>query len=191
MMPKFQPLTARHWKQAVKTGVAGSLALYLAQLLHLPQAYWAAISAVIVMQSEFEATLKAGWMRLAGTAIGALVVIPFAELIPRNILGFGVAVIMTVLVCSALKLEESQRLGASTVAIILLTGHPEAPWLSALRRFLEVSFGIVVSILVTRFLWPEDGGRTKSAKFKKRLAAIKQYYHFLVGPKTRARRQGK
>ena len=154
ILSRLQPLTAAHWKHAVKTGIAGSLAMLLANLLHLPEAYWAAVSAVIVMQSEYDATLKAGFTRLAGTAIGALVVIPFAEVLPGNIAAFGAAVIITLLACAALKLEESQRLAAATVVLIMLIGHPDPPWLSAVHRFLEVSFGIVVSLLVTRYIWP-------------------------------------
>ena len=151
---RLQPLTAAHWKQAIKTGIAGALAMFLAELLHLPQPYWAAVSAVIVMQSEFAATLKVGWTRMAGTAIGAVVAIPFAEIAPGNVLAFGLAVIAAVVVCSALKLEDGQRLAAATVVIIMLIGQSEPPWLSALFRFLEVSFGIIVSLPVTRFVWP-------------------------------------
>jgi len=155
-MPGLRYPSEADWKHAIKTGIAGSLAVFLADLFHLPQGYWAAISAVIVMQSEFDATLKFGMTRMAGTAIGALVVIPFAETMHGNILAFGVAVFITVVICAALKLEESQRLGAATVALIMLIGHPEAPWLTAIYRFLEVSFGIVVSLLVTRFIWPAN-----------------------------------
>jgi uncharacterized membrane protein YgaE (UPF0421/DUF939 family) len=146
-----QPLTEAHWKQTVKTGIAGSLAMFLANTLHLPQPYWAAVGAVIVMQSEFNATLK---VALVGTSIGAVVAIRFAQVIQGNIAAFAVAVVVTVLVCSALKLEESQRLAASTVALIMLLGHPQARWLAGIQRFLEVSFGIIVSVLVARFIWP-------------------------------------
>ena len=55
---RLQHLTAAHWKQAIKTGIAGALAWFLAELLLLPQPYWAAVSAVIVMQSEYAATFK-------------------------------------------------------------------------------------------------------------------------------------
>ena len=35
-----------------------------------------------------------------------------------------------------------------TVAIILLVNHPESPWMTALHRFLEVSLGVVVALLI-------------------------------------------
>jgi len=154
-------LTAAHWQQAIKTGIAGALAMFLAELLHLPQPYWAAVSAVIVMQSEFEATLKAGITRMAATAIGAAVAVPFAEIAPGNDPAFGVAVMVAILVCSALKLEDGQRLAAATVVIVMLIGHTEAPWLSGLFRFLEVSFGIVVSLAVTRLVWPAHASQVE------------------------------
>jgi uncharacterized membrane protein YgaE (UPF0421/DUF939 family) len=154
MIPSLQPLTAAHWKHALKTGLAGALALFLAELAHLPQGYWAAISAVIVMQSEFQSALKASLMRIAGTALGAIVVVPFAELLPGSIPAFGVAVAITILVSFVLRLEESQRLAAATVAIIMLIGRTEPAWLSAIYRFIEVSFGVVISLLIARFVWP-------------------------------------
>jgi uncharacterized membrane protein YgaE (UPF0421/DUF939 family) len=131
---------------AIKTGIAGALAMLLAERFHLPQGYWAAIRPVIVMQSEFQATLRAGFTWMAETAIGALVALPFAETIHGNIVGFGAPVVLTVLISSALKLEESQRLGAATVALIMLTGPPGAPLLSAICHFLEVSLGSIVSL---------------------------------------------
>jgi uncharacterized membrane protein YgaE (UPF0421/DUF939 family) len=148
-----QPLNEAHWKQTVKTGIAGSLAMFLANTLHLPQPYWAAV-AVIVMQSEFNTTLKVGFTRIGRHLHRCVVAIRFAQVMQGNIAAFAVAVVVTVLVCSALKLEESQRLAASTVALIMLLGHPQARWLAGIQRFLEVSFGIIVSLLVARFIWP-------------------------------------
>ena len=64
--------------------------------------------------------------------------------------------IAAILECSVLKLEDGQRLAGATVVIIMLIGHSAAPWLSALFRSLEGSFGSVVSLLVTRLVWPAD-----------------------------------
>ena len=61
-------------KQAVKTAGAAVLSLYVCRWLGLPEGYWAVISAIIVMQSNLKTTLRDGLSRLAGTAIGAVVV---------------------------------------------------------------------------------------------------------------------
>ena len=97
--------------------------MFLAERCHLPQPYWSAISAVIVMQSAFGATRKLGMNQIIGTAFGAIVVIPFAEFLPRNLLAFGVATIIAMLICSAFKVEDAKRISASTVALIMLIGR--------------------------------------------------------------------
>ena len=66
-------VTAENAKQAIKTAIAGVLAIYITSLFRLPEGYWAAFSALIVMQSNVGATLSASRTRLAGTAVGAVV----------------------------------------------------------------------------------------------------------------------
>jgi uncharacterized membrane protein YccC len=36
----------------------------------------------------------------------------------------------------------------------MLIGHHGAPWIAALHRFLEVSFGIVIAVVVSALIWP-------------------------------------
>jgi uncharacterized membrane protein YgaE (UPF0421/DUF939 family) len=44
---------------------------------------------------------------------------------------------------------------ASTLAIIVLIPRPDAPWIIAMHRFLEVSVGIVVALAVV-VVWREE-----------------------------------
>src|SRR5713101_1945867 len=67
-----QNLTNSHITLAVKTAVTAVLSIYAANLLHLPQGYWGAMSAIVVMQSEVGATVSASRDRLIGTAIACL-----------------------------------------------------------------------------------------------------------------------
>jgi uncharacterized membrane protein YccC len=139
---------------AIKTALAGCLAMYFAELLRLPQPYWASITAMIVMQTNLGAAVKQSWIRFAATGVGAAVSIPFIAFVGQNLWVFGAAVFVTVVVCTFLHLEEGLRLAAVTVAIIMLIPHTGRPWVPALNRFLEVSFGILVALLVAEFLWP-------------------------------------
>ncbi|HET6418728.1 MAG TPA: FUSC family protein [Geobacteraceae bacterium] len=143
-----------HFRQAVKTGIAGVVSLCLAELFSLREGYWAVISAVIVMQSSIGAAISAAWSRMAGTAIGAFMGAIFAALWGVNALSFGFAVTITVLVCAFLGLLDSYRLASATVAIVMLFAHADVTWIVALHRFLEVSLGVVVALLVTVFIWP-------------------------------------
>lgn len=151
-MPRFSLLTSL--KQAVKTAIAGVLALWITDLFHLPQGYWAAISALIVMQSNVGATLTASRTRLAGTAVGAIVGGMFVALFGANMLGFALAVAIAFLACDLLRLADSQRLATVTVAIIMLISANASAWVIALHRFSEVALGIVVALLVSLTVWP-------------------------------------
>jgi uncharacterized membrane protein YccC len=147
-------------KQAVKTAIAGVISLYITRLLRLPEGYWAAISALIVMQSNVGATLNASRTRLAGTAVGAIVGGLFAALFGMNTMAFAVAVALAFFVCDSLRLAESQRLATVTVAIIMLVAHTSSAWVIALHRFEEVALGILVALLVSLTLWPNHARRS-------------------------------
>jgi hypothetical protein len=147
-------------KQATKTAIAGIVALYLTKLFHLPEGYWASITALIVIQSNVGATLGASRTRLAGTAVGALVGGLFAALYGMNTLGFALAVAIAFFLCDLLHLADSQRLATVTVAIIMLTAHASSSWVIALHRFSEVALGILIALLVSLTLWPNHARRS-------------------------------
>ncbi len=155
-----RPAALESAKQAIKTAIAGVISLYITRLLHLPEGYWAAISALIVMQSNVGATLSASRTRLAGTAIGAVVGGLFVALWGSNTTGFALAVAIAFVVCDMLRLAESQRLATVTVAIIMLIRGTSAAWVIALHRFAEVALGILIALLVSLTLWPNHARRS-------------------------------
>ena len=58
---------------SARTAVAATVSLVVARAFRLPEAYWAAITTLIVMQSTLGAALTISWRRFAGTALGAIV----------------------------------------------------------------------------------------------------------------------
>jgi uncharacterized membrane protein YgaE (UPF0421/DUF939 family) len=147
------PRRAGFVKQAAKTSLAATLALYLAGLIRLPESYWAAISAIIVMQSDIGAAVKASINRLAGTAIGAVVGACVVSLIGAHLWSFALGIFCAILFCALIGRWETYRFAGVTVAIVMLIAHHASPWTVAWHRFLEVSIGIVIA-LVTTLLWP-------------------------------------
>lgn len=135
-------------QQGIRTALAAALAYWITGMLQLPSGYWAAISAIVVMQSEVGATVRASRDRLAGTAMGAVVGWVVSQVWHDSILIFAVGVLVVMVLCTALRYKNAGRLGGVTVAIIVLIPYPGPLWQIALQRFLEVSFGIVISLLV-------------------------------------------
>jgi uncharacterized membrane protein YgaE (UPF0421/DUF939 family) len=111
--------TLTQLKHAAKTGLAAVLAFYLARFLNLPESYWAAISAIIVMYSDVSRTMKASGQRLIGTAIGVSIGGIFAALFGQQLWALGVAVTITVFVCDLLGFADAARLAGVAVAIVI------------------------------------------------------------------------
>jgi uncharacterized membrane protein YccC len=167
-------------KQAIKTAVAGVISLWVTNLFHLPQGYWAAISALIVMQSNVGATLSASRTRLAGTAVGAVLGGLFFVLWGANTLAFALAVAIAFFVCDVLHLAESQRLATVTVAIIMLTGQTNSAWVIALNRFAEVGLGILIALLVSLILWPNHARRRVRQGLADALLKLRELYRAVM-----------
>ncbi len=165
-MRSSRTLTRARFEFAIATGIAGIISLYAARFLRLPQAYWAAISSLIVLQSNVAATLSAARNRLIGTAIGAVIGAVFVRYVGTHPLWLGLAVTLTVLLCQALRLQDSYRLACVTVAIVMLISSPHSAWVTAGYRFLEVALGIVIAVFVAGIMEHKKklGGRSTVAK---------------------------
>lgn len=154
-MAEIQSLRDRlSFHQGLRTAVAAALAYWLTELFRLPGGYWAAISAIVVMQSEVGATLTASRDRIAGTAVGSLIGWLTALIWHDSLVVFALAVLLVMVFCTALRFQSAGRLGGVAVAIIVLIPRTEPIWHIAIERFLEVSFGIGVSLVVA-LAWTE------------------------------------
>ena len=68
---------------------------------------------------------------------------------------YAVAIFLVGLLSFAFRLEKTAyRYASITLTIIVLIPRSEAPWATALNRFLEVSIGIIVALAVVA-LWQE------------------------------------
>jgi uncharacterized membrane protein YgaE (UPF0421/DUF939 family) len=138
-----------------RTAVAATMSLVVARAFDLPEAYWAAVTTIVVMQSTLGAAVKISGQRLAGTALGATAGALIAMHFPPTAVVFGVGVLLLGLACAVLNLDRAAyRFAGITLAIVLLIGPGRSVWLAAIQRFVEVSIGIAVGLMITA-LWPE------------------------------------
>lgn len=143
-------------KHALKTALAAVAAWVLAGLVGLEQGYWAVITVLIVMQSNLGGSVSAGWSRFLGTAVGAVLGALTVEMLGPGPWSLGLAVFLTILVCSYLVvLHQSFRMAGITAAIVIFLGSEgSGVWVVALNRFLEISLGIFIALAVSVFVWP-------------------------------------
>jgi uncharacterized membrane protein YccC len=152
---KWEPENLPSVTHSIRTAIAATASLTVARLFGLPEAYWAAIATLVVMQSTLGATLLISIEGIAGTALGALAGALLASYFMGNLLVFAATVFVLGLLCAAFRMERSAyRYGCVTLAIIVLIPRPHAAWIIALHRFFEVSVGILVGLALVA-AWPE------------------------------------
>jgi len=139
----------------LRTAAVAVTSLTIAQLFGLSEAYWAAITTLAVEQSSLGAAFTVSRHRFVGTLLGAAVgAVIGTHPVPRALaLGVSVFLLGPLRVLSRSDLN-GYRFGAATLAIILLVPRPDPAWQIALHRFIEVSIGIAVA-LVLAMAWPE------------------------------------
>ena len=139
----------------MRTAVAATTAVIVARLVQAPEAYWAAIATLVVMQSSLGATLTISIERVIATALGASIGALESKFFGVDLIAFLLAIILIGLLSFSFRLEKTAyRYASVTLAIIVLIPRTSPAWIVALHRFIEVSVGIVVALIVVA-IWPE------------------------------------
>jgi uncharacterized membrane protein YgaE (UPF0421/DUF939 family) len=133
---------------SARATVAAVASLLLARTLKMPEFYWAPISTIVILLSTID-PLTLAWQRFAGTALGAAVGALIATYLHPNWMIYGVGIFVCGILCALLRIGSAYRFAAITLSIVLLIAHTRAPWIVAAHRFVEVSLGIAVALLVT------------------------------------------
>lgn len=140
---------------SVRTAVAAVGSVLIARLCRLPESYWAAITCLVIMQSTLGASWTISKQRFAGTALGAAMGALLTAYATQNVAAFGGGVFVLGLICALLRIGRNAfRYAGITLAIVMLIAPTEPAWMTAIHRFLEISVGIAVGLLVTA-IWRE------------------------------------
>src|SRR5437867_2654796 len=141
---------------AFRTAVAATISILLGRLVGLPEAYWAAIATVVVMQSPLGATVPLAIQRIVASALGASIGAIESTYFGANLFVFALAMLLLGLISFALRLEKvGYSYACITLVIIVLIPRAETPWIAAAHRFAEVSLGILVALVVVA-VWREE-----------------------------------
>jgi uncharacterized membrane protein YgaE (UPF0421/DUF939 family) len=135
-------------RQALMTAGAAWISYSSSSLIGLHEGFWAAISAIVVMQADFTATETSARDRFTGTAIGGLIGCACALCWHGHLWIYAMAVGLTIFGCWLAKVGAAGRLAAVTVTVIVLIPQTEVIWKVALFRTLEVSWGVAVGVSI-------------------------------------------
>lgn len=110
----------------------------------------ACTSAVVVLQTPgLRESLRAGLLRVAGTALGALLAYAYLRLFAFSTLGMMLAVALLVVLSMLLGIPDNGRMATITLLAILLISqrsHALPPGVNCLLRFVESALGVAVGV---------------------------------------------
>ncbi|MGH9504745.1 MAG: FUSC family protein [Terriglobales bacterium] len=133
---------------SARTAVAAVGSMLLARTLKLPEFYWAPISTIVILLSVTD-PMALAWQRFVGTALGAILGALIATFFRANWMVYGAGILLCGIFSALLRLGSAYRFAAITLTIVLLIAHARPPWVVAYHRFVEVSLGIAVALVVT------------------------------------------
>lgn len=148
---------------AIKTLLAGGLALWCAFRFGLEQPQWALMTAFIVAQPLSGMVVQKGLARLLGTLIGASMTVLLMALFAQAPWLFLITVALWMGLCTAASTMLRSAWGYAfvlagyTVAIIGLPAisQPLTVFDQAVARGTEIALGILCATVVSAVLWPQ------------------------------------
>ncbi len=110
----------------------------------------ACTSVVVVLHMPgYKEALRAGWIRVLGTFLGALVAYLYLLVLPFSVVGMLLAVFVLEMICMILNMYGSGSIATITMLIILLVSKmsPEVdPAVNCSLRFFEATVGVGVGV---------------------------------------------
>jgi uncharacterized membrane protein YgaE (UPF0421/DUF939 family) len=141
--------------QGLMSATAAIVAYLPTKPLGLQEGFWASITAIAVVQTEWGAARTSARDQFTGAAIGGSISALTVTATGQHLWSYAVAVVVSMLACFVFKVAGAARLSGSTATIILLVPHPGSVESMVASRIAEVAWGVVVAIttvwLVNRF----------------------------------------
>lgn len=168
----------RGWPDALRMVLAAVGSFALSQALHLPEAFWAVLTALVAARPHAAGTARAGIDRLVGTIAGAAVATAFA-LTHLHLSQFELLFAVLVPLCLLVAVHENYR-AAPIAALIVLSGGMmgHSPLGTALYRTSEIAVGALVAFIVSALVLP----KRSDARALDHAAAAAKLLSCLVGP---------
>lgn len=137
---------------ALQAVCGASLAYWIGRYLHTQQAFWAAMTAIAVVQHSYVDTQHLARDQFFGAMIGGVCGLLAALYGGGYYLAYAAAIAVAMVVSWAINIGSAARLAAVTATIMLLVPSGGAPWQTMLLRLGEVTLGTLSALLVSRLI---------------------------------------
>jgi len=160
-------------KRAAKTALSAVIAVYICFSLNLEDALFAGLTAMIMLQPNLGATVKKGLLRSVGTLAGFFLSIFIFGLCAQNHIAYSISIFLIMAVVfykkATAKYSYAWYLVGITYIIITMAGLVEPASTKALidvavYRTANVIIGILVSLVIDIYIWPDYAFETLKSK---------------------------
>ncbi len=129
-------------------------------LVFWPNSLFAAIAAVICVQDTVENSLNIGINRLIGTLLGGILGVIFLYITNglhlQNVLPLvvSIGVSLIIYICNLIKKPSACSISSITLMSILVSQSYNDPLVYSIQRTVETAFGVIVAILINKYIHP-------------------------------------
>ncbi|WP_320170600.1 FUSC family protein [Maridesulfovibrio sp.] len=143
------------FRHAIKAATAITFAVVAARFLELRHAVWLPVSVIVIMRPSVGGTLRMGWRRLWGTAIGAAIGVVILFLNPGTVV-LGVLTALAFFLVILLRVFNYTAFSCCLAAgsILLLGIVFTDGWQFGLERILDTFLGVSIGIAASFGVWP-------------------------------------
>jgi len=162
-------------RHALRLAVVASIAVALAESLHLKRGYWLTITVVVMLQPYTSATTNRALQRVLGTVLGAILTALLGALFhdPRAIL---VLSFFSAAACIALlPMNYAAYSMFLTPTFVLLAESAAGDWHLASTRVMNTLLGGALALAGARLLWPSPESRRLPGYMSAALTATRDY----------------
>lgn len=156
---KLPPIGGRN----LKTALATFICIIIFDFFNRSSAFFACVAALMCMQDTVENSFSTGKNRILGTLIGGLLGLFITYL--SNILGdslliysilTAIGTILSIYLCVLFKLTGAVSSSCIVLFAIMTNLTAETSYTYAVDRTIDTFIGVVIGLLVNRFVFPYD-----------------------------------
>ncbi|WP_099188894.1 aromatic acid exporter family protein [Tepidibacter mesophilus] len=140
----------------IKTAIAVSLSVAVSRFFNMEYPFYAAIAAIISMQTTVGESFKVGRNRILGTILGAVVGVVFYVINPSSVIIMGIGIMIVIYICNLFRWNKSISIAGIVFCVIMSNLDGRNPVFYAINRTIDTFIGIIIAVLVNYLITPMD-----------------------------------
>lgn len=111
--------------------------------------HWSIVSVLLVLSPDDLDSKKLPVSRIKANIIGSMVGLLIFLIHPPNLLMMCIGTVLTIIICSIIKLGAATRPALAALIIVLVQEGSQGSWINAFERMISVILGCLVALAIT------------------------------------------